>query len=754
MLPIVLCLVGVLAWHEAALGQPGQNTVNGIVVDAASGQPIANALVRADLPGSGGTQETKTRGDGRFVLPVEALPERIRVATVGYRPVEIRLAWDMRFPVEMEVRLVSDTLQRREAVTVTTDVFTREEGTAVGLAGAELRNLASVLADDPLRAVQGLPGVAANDGFQSQFTLRGAGFARLGIYLDGILLRAPFHAVQGESSSASLTILNGDFLESLELYAGGPPPQFMDRTAGAVDVRTRPGDAEEFRGRFTASASNVAATVEGPVDDMKRGSWVASARKSYLQYIINRTTDEPALGFGFWDVQGRGDYALTERHRVSLSLVQGNSGLDRSGAEDRVGRNAVFFSDYRVTLANLASTYTPNSRWFLQNRVAYMRERFDNRNRDAAELASGYHGEWIVNGDNTWSWKDSAPLSFGWSFRRLRDDGYADRLLAAAPFRERLNAYRGTGLRSGGYFQQAASFAGGRLTVQAGGRVDAHSVANVSVVSPSASLRVQATRSTSLHASWGSAAQFPEISQFRAIYGRDSLLPERSIHHQVAVEQRLNERTRLRVEAYNRLDRDLLFRPFGEPRLMEGRVFNPRLDAPLENSLRGYARGLQAFLQRRSANGLTGWISYAYGVARLRDGSTGQRFPADFEQRHTLNVFGSYRVRPTVNLSMRHTYGSGFPVPGYFSGVEGNFRLAATRNQIRIPAYHRTDLRVNKTWVQRRSQTTLFLEVVNLLNRRSVRFEELSGWNQQGVARLNFDRLFPIIPSAGVVVEF
>ncbi len=61
------------------------------------------------------------------------------------------------------------------------------------LAGSELLNLGSVLADDPFRALQSLPGVGAYSDFQGQFTLRGASHERIGIYLDGILLfTSPF----------------------------------------------------------------------------------------------------------------------------------------------------------------------------------------------------------------------------------------------------------------------------------------------------------------------------------------------------------------------------------------------------------------------------------------------------------------------------------------------------------------------------------------------------------------------------------
>ena len=56
-------------------------------------------------------------------------------------------------------------------------------------------------------------------------------------------------------------------------------------------------------------------------------------------------------------------------------------------------------------------------------------------------------------------------------------------------------------------------------------------------------------------------------------------------------------------------------------------------NAPLTNSERGYARGIQIFIQRRTANGFTGWISYAYGRAMIIDG-VGLKFPSDYDQRH------------------------------------------------------------------------------------------------------------------------
>ena len=94
-------------------------------------------------------------------------------------------------------------------------------------------------------------------------------------------------------------------------------------------------------------------------------------------------------------------------------------------------------------------------------------------------------------------------------------------------------------------------------------------------------------------------------------------------------------------------------------------------NASFLNSQRGYSRGAQVFLQRRTANGFTGWISYAYGRAVLNDGLLGVSFPSDFDQRHTFNAYASYRWTSSLNVSMKYRYGSNFPLAGFFKNQNG-----------------------------------------------------------------------------------
>ena len=53
------------------------------------------------------------------------------------------------------------------------------------------------------------------------------------------------------------------------------------------------------------------------------------------------------------------------------------------------------------------------------------------------------------------------------------------------------------------------------------------------------------------------------------------------------------------------------------------------------------------------------------------------------------------------------------------------------------------------------NEITLFAEVVNLYNHRNVRFDDVRGIDvRTGSVRLGFEKLFPILPSAGLSIDF
>ena len=113
------------------------------------------------------------------------------------------------------------------------------------------------------------------------------------------------------------------------------------------------------------------------------------------------------------------------------------------------------------------------------------------------------------------------------------------------------------------------------------------------------------------------------------------------------------------------------------------------------------------------------------------------------------------RANDSLNLSGRYVYGTGLPVPGFYELRGGLAFLSAQRNQLRLPDYQRADLRINKAFVRDRYQLTLFAEVVNLTNRGNTRFDDVNNFDPRtGRVSLSFEKLFPILPSVGIAIDF
>jgi hypothetical protein len=733
----------------------GSGDIRGSVVDTRGGEALSNVAVQ--LVGTGFRSTTDATGH----FHIGELPPgdyTLNVSTVGYHLAKKSFHLEAGETKEFEVVLTPDTLRQTETVQAQATPFEtarQDSPSTLTLSGNDAKNLASVLADDPLRAVQNLPGVSSNNDFDARFSLRGADYSRIGLYLDGVLLHSPFHMLQGQNVQGSATAFNGDMVEEMELHEGAWPQRFEDRSAGVLDVHTRDGSRDEILFRVTASASNAGAMAEGPLGKKKkRGSWLAAARKSYLQYIFERTFPNTTYIFGFEDAQGRLTYDLTPKQNLTLYVLESYSALDRSNRSS-LGINTLAGAGYHYTLGNLGWRYTASPKLLITTHAAWMREKFDNLNRTDLQLANGFYGEWVGNTTATWMWKQQAQFDAGVSVRQLRDAGQSIQYQSVATNIRVLDRWNGTGTHTGGFAQQSWTGLGGMLHLAAGVRWDHENVDGVAAVSPQCSAALYLTHSTRIQMGWGQYVQYPEISLLTSPLGGRRLLPLRSDQAIAGIEQRLGERTRLRLEYYNRADRDMPFQPFYDPRLLaNGTVFAPPANPLYYNSVRGYARGVEVFLQRSSANRFTGWVSYAYGRTAMRDGVSLERFPSDWDQRHTVNVYGGYRLRPTVNLSARWSYGSGFPIPGYLKQVGTTYYLATARNALRMPDYMRADFRVNKSWTRDKWKITLYGEVVNLTNRTNYIYDSFNGYNTKTAqANLTLDTMFPILPSAGIVLE-
>jgi hypothetical protein len=113
-----------------------------------------------------------------------------------------------------------------------------------------------------------------------------------------------------------------------------------------------------------------------------------------------------------------------------------------------------------------------------------------------------------------------------------------------------------------------------------------------------------------------------------------------------------------------------------------------------------------------------------------------------------------YRFTPRFSASAKYRAGRNFPIPGYYAAEGGSFFVGMDRNALPLPVDGRLDLRANRTFAWPRRRPALFAEVINVLDQENVRFSppRINNTTRQ-VTRL-FDSLVPVVPSAGILVEF
>ncbi len=730
-------------------------TLNGRVVDARTGEPMAKVKVIAN----GSDQSATTDDKGTFTIEnVPVGPVDLYITTVSYGLVKKTIVLKEGENSEALIALNDDAATLTEKVSVAIDPYEGTETNAASeqmLNKRELQALSSVLLGDPIRAAQALPGATTGDDFRSEFAVRGAGFDRVGLYIDGVLTDNFVHTVSGGYlDTGSLSVINADTVSTLSLFGGAFPSKYGDRTASILEVTTRDGNRLKPAGRVAASLSGLSGVVDGPFAK-GRGSYLFAARKSYIGYLIRRINDKnhftnnpPILNFA--DFQGKSLYDLTKRNQIGFSIIYGELQFDQNRDRDLLFINTVARANTRSLLINGHWSYTPNPEVFWQTRVFGVRTNFRNDNRDNAILDRGRRTQYGVRSDVSFQARPSHRLEAGMYVRSLGVDSLSQRFFSSGDLFNSLS-FNHRGTEQAYYAQDTWSSESVGMSLTGGARLEHSGLTHQTLLSPRAAFGWSVNKQWKIRAAAGRYYQFPDIDQMFGRFGSPDLRAERATHYNASVERLFGDRMRVLAEVYDREDANLFFS------LSEGRLFGNEvgfIQFPFHNGLRGHARGVELTLQRRSANKLAGWVSYAYSRTQLTDKATGLRFVSDTDQRHTVNTYASYRFTDTWNLSGEWRYGSGQPIPGFYRQVGSGYFLANERNLTRVPDYSRVDVRLSKAFLFNRWKLTVTGELINALNRNNVRFEGFDGFDGDGRVFGQLTRLLPILPSAGVVIEF
>ncbi|MEM6631899.1 MAG: TonB-dependent receptor, partial [Bacteroidota bacterium] len=142
----------------------------------------------------------------------------------------------------------------------------------------------------------------------------------------------------------------------------------------------------------------------------------------------------------------------------------------------------------------------------------------------------------------------------------------------------------------------------------------------------------------------------------------------------------------------------------------------------------GRAYGLEAYLEKKKGD-VTGWISYTLGRSELQvEGiNEGEWYPNRFDQTHSLSIVGFYQLSKRWSFGANFALNSGTPTTFPTSRFEQQGYIIPdnagnTRNNVRIPAYHRLDFSATldgKDKPDKRWKGQWVFSVYNLYNRRN-----------------------------------
>ena len=727
-------------------------TITGTIVEARTGAPLVAVLVKVAATG----QQAFSGADGRFRIDdVPVGSQTVLVSVVGFGLVRREVKVDATAPVDITIPVAEGASTYVEDVAVTGSPFRETEpgvSSQSTLGSRELLALRGLVADDPFRAVQVLPGVATGDDFRAEFAVRGLGPSNIGISIDGVDSPLLFHTVRGVQDTGTLGLINSDILESATLLAGPHPQRLNSHLGSRLDFTTRDGSRERLTVRGMLSASAASVIVEGPLGSTKQASWLVAARKSYIDWLLRQIDSTETTNFGFTDGQAKLTFDLSPRQSLRVSVIAGRSVLRE--IEDPPDANTLDPAVNTTVTGNLQWRFTPSAKFTTSQQVYILNAEYLNRVIDGRTREEGSDRDLTWRSNASWNPKSGHVIEFGAQAQSLNIQRIDRRFTRTT---EQLVVDASGDAWSAAGWAQYRWTPTARLSITPGVRFEHWQLFDQSKASPWLLAELEVQSGTRLRFGAGIQHQSATLDQSIFVLPNQQLAPESATSFEVGIEQRIGSALRLNVAAYHRRDADGFRFADAEYKIENNRVIVPTNPRYI-NSLTGQTTGAEIVLERRSVNGLNGWLSYAWNDTQLEDparvGHSPESFPSDYDQRHTINTYLAYRWGGKTSLSARMRYGSNFPIQGYVEQDAQGYLLSAQRNGLRLPAYSRLDLRADRTFTYRKSRLTLFMEVVNAMNRDNFRPNSY-GINLQTRRVFDpLDSLFPLLPVAGVLIEF
>jgi hypothetical protein len=332
---------------QAQQADPAAGTVSGTILDAATGEPLADALVVLE-PAPGGLVPT---GDRRWATHLSMRTNergaygfaglspgeyRLTVRLLGFRPasidVDLRRAPSLQLsvglalePIRLEREIVSAPATpafasarragdaRLDVVHYRQDRFLESDARVV--TEDDLAEAVTLGEADLFRALHRLPGVTTRDDFTSALWTRGAPWSHTRVYYDGLPLFNPVHA------AGVLSGVNPDALGGAFFHPGVRSAALGEGAAAVLDLTSRRWTGPRFGGAAGLSVASARLALGGPLAG-GAGGWTFAARRSHIDLLSQIVADSAGrIPYAFLDLAGRVDAPLPGGARLEASTL-------------------------------------------------------------------------------------------------------------------------------------------------------------------------------------------------------------------------------------------------------------------------------------------------------------------------------------------------------------------------------------------------------------------------------------------------
>ena len=706
-------------------------SLKGTVIDAETQSPVAGATVMILGTDLGAASDEQ----GEF---------RIKNVPVGGYSVSVRsIGYDPTVRTDVIVRagritVIAAALQANvtevEGMTVSGGYFSDSPTDPTGsieYSSEEIRR-APGSAGDVSRIMFSLPSVAKVNDQVNNLIVRGGSPTENSFYLENIEIPNINHYPLFGTSGGPISLINTDFVQSVTFSAGGFSAAYGDRLSSIMALTFREGNRDEIDVQADLNFAGFGLIGEGPINN-GRGSWLVSIRRSYLDLLTD------AIGTGvvprYSDYQGKLVYDFSNRHRLAVIGVLGADYINfkredaieegnvtdgwSDGYEYAVGANWRYLwggSGYSNTSLSYLATKTKADYFETSTGKELVRE---NDLDGAAQLrhASYYRAS------------EQHQFEFGFDLKYENDrydqyrSDYTNYFGDSIP--PMLLDYKIQSPKYGAFVSYIVTpFQ--RLQATLGARYDYFEYTGNESVSPRLGLSYRLSPRTKLNAAFGVYYQTLPIVLLSQQESNKELRNPRAFHYVLGLEHQLREDTRLTLEGYYKAYDRFPMSP-DEPQLFiidemvyaDFFMYHPNVRD--DGKARSY--GVEATLQRKLREGIYGLLSASWFRSQYEDLYGDWRNRA-FDNRVVVSAEGGYKPNDKWEYSLRWVFAGGPPYTPLDLDASQEINRSvfdqSRVNEVRYPAYHSLNLRVDRRFNFTNSNMIVYFSVWNAYNRENV----------------------------------